>query len=115
MECPICLDMVENSKCETECGHIFHSQCMFKTIASGNFRCPTCRFELIKAPQNLPIELVDGSHVLSPGTVILRPVSIMRRGRVLTAMTQFERAQGNTSTPENNNRNPILNFFSCLF
>ena len=69
----------------------------------------------IKAPQNLPIELVDGSHVLSPGTVILRPVSIMRRGRVLTAITQFERAQGNTSTPENNSRESTLNFFSCLF
>lgn len=51
MECPICLNAIENTDCcTTECGHHFHSSCIFKNFTSS-FSCPMCRKELVDIPQ----------------------------------------------------------------
>ncbi len=51
-ECPICLDVITNSNnMITNCGHSFHSSCMFKYIINiknnstiiNSIKCPKCR------------------------------------------------------------------------
>ena len=47
-ECPICMEEVSLSNCcSTECGHKFHSSCLFKNFSSS-FACPMCRKELVE-------------------------------------------------------------------
>ena len=51
MDCPICLNAIENTDCcTTECGHHFHSSCIFRNF-TNSFSCPICRKELIDVPQ----------------------------------------------------------------
>lgn len=45
MECPICLTEIKSAPCETECGHKFHSKCIFEAI-QRNVACPMCRLPL---------------------------------------------------------------------
>ena len=42
MQCSICLDVITDQSCTTECGHFFHSKCVFKWIVLNN-KCPVCR------------------------------------------------------------------------
>lgn len=50
-DCPICLNPIENTDCcTTECGHQFHSSCIFKNFTKS-FSCPMCRKELVEVPQ----------------------------------------------------------------
>ena len=53
MECTICLNPLEEDEAisSTECGHKFHSKCIFKSIAFKNFKCPNCRQELTSGPK----------------------------------------------------------------
>jgi hypothetical protein len=37
--------------CITECGHSFHSSCIFKNFTTS-FNCPMCRKELIEQPED---------------------------------------------------------------
>ena len=48
-ECPICLETMEEGSalCKTECGHKFHSKCIFNSIVF-NVNCPICRTQLAK-------------------------------------------------------------------
>ena len=47
-ECPICMEEVTLTNCcTTECGHRFHSSCLFKNF-SNTFACPMCRKELVE-------------------------------------------------------------------
>ncbi|CAI0436818.1 unnamed protein product [Linum tenue] len=40
--CPVCMsDLVEPTS--TKCGHIFCKECLRKSLASSNKKCPTCR------------------------------------------------------------------------
>ncbi|CAN1193843.1 TNF receptor-associated factor 6-A [Linum perenne] len=40
--CPVCIsDLVEPTS--TKCGHIFCKECLRKSLASSNNKCPTCR------------------------------------------------------------------------
>lgn len=41
-DCPICLSQITSGCCETECGHRFHSKCIFESLRS-NASCPICR------------------------------------------------------------------------
>jgi hypothetical protein len=52
MDCSICLCPIQDDDAtsKTECGHIFHSKCIFTSIAHKNFSCPNCRKELTNAP-----------------------------------------------------------------
>ena len=53
MECTICLNPLEEDDAisSTECGHKFHSKCIFKSIAFKIFKCPNCRQELTSGPK----------------------------------------------------------------
>ena len=44
-DCPICFESISasNNCLTTECGHRFHSSCLFKNIALNGFNCPYCR------------------------------------------------------------------------
>lgn len=48
MECSICLSPIEDDDAtsKTTCGHTFHSNCIFTSIAHKNFSCPNCREKL---------------------------------------------------------------------
>ena len=47
-ECAICLETLTKTKCcTTECGHTFHSRCIFKNF-KNSFDCPLCRRELVE-------------------------------------------------------------------
>lgn len=50
-ECCICYEeMVMNNFTVTECGHKFHSKCIFKNLAQ-RLHCPMCRVELLHIPE----------------------------------------------------------------
>lgn len=49
IECPICMEPIEDgsNKTVTQCGHTFHSSCIFQNMAAHNgFGCPYCRTTL---------------------------------------------------------------------
>ena len=47
IECSICLEEILGVNCTTtECGHSFHSSCIFKNLNCANV-CPICRKELV--------------------------------------------------------------------
>jgi len=51
MDCPICLNPIEGTNCcTTECGHQFHSSCIFKNF-TNSVACPMCRKELVEVPK----------------------------------------------------------------
>ena len=52
--CAVCLDLFDEllNVTITECGHIFHSSCIFKSIKSGNYDCPICRTVLYESTNN---------------------------------------------------------------
>lgn len=51
-ECPICFDVITSINCTTtECGHSFHSYCIFKNLSQNN-GCPMCRKELVEAMES---------------------------------------------------------------
>ena len=49
-ECAVCLSQVLGSQCTTRCGHVFHSECIFRAIKSDD-RCPLCRTRLVEDVQ----------------------------------------------------------------
>lgn len=50
--CAICLETLTNTKCcTTDCGHIFHSRCIFKNF-KNSFDCPLCRKELVEEEED---------------------------------------------------------------
>jgi uncharacterized protein (UPF0297 family) len=52
-ECAICLETLTNTKCcTTDCGHTFHSRCIFKNF-KNSFDCPLCRRELVEEDEDL--------------------------------------------------------------
>lgn len=52
-ECPICMDPIEaNKNCvTTECGHVFHANCLMTSIAHNGFGCPYCRTAMAEVPE----------------------------------------------------------------
>ena len=49
-ECSICYDGIGAINCVvTECGHKFHTSCLFKSFNTGMDGCPLCRQELVEA------------------------------------------------------------------
>ena len=49
-ECSICLHIIESetNKVTTECGHMFHTNCLMKNISHNGFGCPYCRSKMIE-------------------------------------------------------------------
>lgn len=48
IECPICYDKIEGhiNTVTTECGHKFHTKCLFQNVAHNGFGCPCCRTQM---------------------------------------------------------------------
>lgn len=44
-DCPICYEVVniKNNCVTTECGHLFHANCLMKHTAYNGYGCPCCR------------------------------------------------------------------------
>lgn len=52
-ECPICMDIIGEKNClTTECGHKFHTNCMFTNIDHNGFSCPCCRAQMIATTED---------------------------------------------------------------
>jgi hypothetical protein len=50
-ECAICMDDIGASNCTvTECGHRFHSSCIFRNMME-RIECPMCRKDLVDMPE----------------------------------------------------------------
>ena len=45
-DCSICFEDCKKKGCELECGHKFHSKCIFKWFSGGHNTCPMCRSEV---------------------------------------------------------------------
>ena len=51
MECPICLDTLENGETHAlDCTHTFHSRCLIPWLRQGNLTCPACRGTVPPSP-----------------------------------------------------------------
>lgn len=49
-DCCICMEIInDTNKTTTECGHTFHSSCIFRNL-SQRIECPMCRKELVEPP-----------------------------------------------------------------
>ena len=50
-DCPICMETINtNINCvTTECGHLFHTNCLFKSFNTNNSGCPLCRQALVES------------------------------------------------------------------
>ena len=53
-ECCICMDDIcqETNRVTTECGHIFHTSCLMKSVAHNGFGCPYCRSKMAEEVAN---------------------------------------------------------------
>jgi hypothetical protein len=53
-ECPICFEVIEGEKNKviTECGHIFHTNCLMKNVSHNGFGCPYCRSIMAEKQEN---------------------------------------------------------------
>lgn len=58
-DCCICMEIItDTNKTTTECGHTFHSSCIFRNL-SQRIECPMCRKELIE-PTEEELDDEDG-------------------------------------------------------
>lgn len=63
-ECSICYDEIGCVNCVvTECGHKFHTSCLFKSFTSATDGCPLCRKELVENNEDEESEADDESEV----------------------------------------------------
>ena len=64
MDCPICFDVVdEKINCVvTECGHKFHTSCLFKHSLINKFDCPLCRTVIVQENNEEDIEEEDDNE-----------------------------------------------------
>jgi hypothetical protein len=49
--CSICLESIKScTATATTCGHIFHGECLNKSVTTNNNVCPLCRWPLVAMP-----------------------------------------------------------------
>lgn len=63
--CPICLEDITSEKCETKCNHIFHSTCIFKSLARSSMTCPICRKQLVENDENDKLMTISVLRILN--------------------------------------------------
>ena len=50
-DCPICLQSTNEGALVTlQCGHVFHTQCVFSSLKKGHEKCPLCREQFMEQP-----------------------------------------------------------------
>ena len=55
--CSICFDDCKQKSCELECGHKFHTSCIFNWFSRGKNTCPMCRAEVKEMKRSRKIKL----------------------------------------------------------
>jgi hypothetical protein len=53
--CSICLDIIESDNIITNCGHIFHTDCLCKSLKISP-KCPYCRSNIIKINYRIKLQ-----------------------------------------------------------
>ncbi len=64
-ECPICMESITSTTNTTitDCGHAFHSSCIFRHIAKNNL-CPLCRKEMYERPPQIHLVEDDDDETI---------------------------------------------------
>ena len=65
LTCPICLESFTSS-CEvssTPCGHLFHSNCLSKSVTGTQNTCPTCRQKCGRKIHRVYLQAQDTPYV----------------------------------------------------
>ena len=113
-ECSICFDEIcGNKNCTTtECGHMFHSSCIFKNINFNGFACPMCRNEFVEPSKENDSD-DDSEYTRDDEEDDEDDESYVRYGGTSTTMQQqesyvlrnlrflFANAENNSSSEEN--------------
>lgn len=87
LNCPLCLESIHDSQKETTitaCGHVLHTDCLYDSVQSDNYRCPTCRKSLFDMSSRwramrLSIELQPLPHGFFPirvGDIVESPYGL---------------------------------------
>lgn len=59
-ECPICFETISaTNQTITECGHVFHTNCLMKNVMHNGFGCPYCRTKMCEEPEELHDDVED--------------------------------------------------------
>lgn len=102
-QCAICLDTIKHKEAITKlkCGHRFHSDCLQRSLRSGNANCPMCRAVI---PNN------EYAHLANPTmsyeqAVIARNQALEERRLATQLLTN---AAWNTTNYEESNRSRRL-------
>lgn len=102
-QCAICLDTIKHKEAITKlkCGHRFHSDCIQRSLRSGNANCPICRAVI---PNN------DYAHLANPNmtwteAVIARNQALQERRLATDALSN---AMLRTTNYEQSNRSRRL-------
>lgn len=66
MECPICFENIYFPK-KLECGHTFHTHCIYKWCDSLNRSCPCCKDDI----KEISLLLSKGSNITKNDIEIL--------------------------------------------
>ena len=84
-DCSICFEDCKKKGCELECGHRFHTKCIFKWL-SKNDTCPLCRGEVK--------ELKRGRKLKLPGMSVVLPICMLLNESINTEpLTKEEYSQ----------------------
>ena len=78
--CSICMDDCKDKTCTLECGHKFHTKCIF-TWFNKNNNCPLCRAEVIELKNNvecnIPYDHFHLPHLPRPRLIKLATIQIV--------------------------------------
>lgn len=106
MDCPICLSCIESGGCETECGHTFHSKCIFEAM-QRSVSCPICRAALCE--QRKPVHTVEISEI----TFHERDQQLRRQQRNYDARRRrLERINASVATAKNSAESSYKDFLN---
>lgn len=102
-QCAICLDAMKHNEAITKlgCGHRFHSECIERSLRSGNANCPICRAVI---PNN-PYAHLANPNMTWAQAVIARNQAIQERRLASEALNN---AMLRTTNYEQSNRSQRL-------
>lgn len=102
-QCAICLDTMKHNEAITKlkCGHRFHSECIERSLRSGNVNCPICRAVIANN---------DYAHLANPTmtyeqALVARNQALEERRLATQSLTN---AAWNTTNYEESNRSRRL-------
>jgi len=109
--CPICMEDCKGKTCTLECGHTFHTKCIFQWFKKNN-NCPCCRAEVPEMKQAVDTQSITLPSPAFMGAMMrmvdesleseLAPIRLedMTPHRYLEAVMVFTQLTLNSLTPE---------------